>query len=1357
MNRFYRMVLAISLLFVLCQGAGFAADPALHPFFAQNGDCYMLIGTGPYRGVYAMNNLTSGINKRLYDPFEAYGLTAAQSYDVMTIQKWLYTFASTETGWQAFTGLAERRVVMNATWNTYAANVVPPFTVHRYHGSPFNSPTGRGNHPQGTLNYKFSGFDYPCSQIPANVPGRPGYQYVQMGKFYHSLDRPVKSPYAYGGYYGPGYWVHWAVRENSLVKYRNLKLYEFNVTANTGPTPKSDLPKVKIEEKLTLDKRGECIDGCISASDGEVLPGGMTPYLDTAYASTIKKSYLYSREPNKTEYTLYGYLAGKDVLIGAPADLSTKFIGISSSKFAGGSYLYCLGKNIINKWMTDAAAPAGMLVNEIEDLAVSDQWWLTGGIVYVYDKTKRKVYKFVRNEGSKPGIPEEISVDDGGIAPDSIGSDGFGHLYMVKTQYVPAKADDFLPKDAYLIEPNTMWPNRYRAYFKQYVYKTIYKRDYYTKAIKPVPGKITLGSNQFYRDFMTTTLGDTSTWLWAPNYVQFGPVVQTEYRTELAVINSATPPEVTNTTAICDAVGPMTIFGINVVYENKPLYNEDEFYVFDVENSPDFDVNGVNTGNDFDDVDKDKNIGCFPSTTHEPSLLYYWKITQLKDRFGNEVNNEILNQEKDGTPGDYRLVRSFPGGDYKVAVRTRYRYYDYSKLKPGDMADKKDTVLTGYFDAQTEDPSSNYSIATFTVEYHPPPPDPKGEGVVMTGKPTSATTYTYRPTSEDAATIPILYSWIDPTPDAPKHPKYVLIEGCSNWSFKIRDSLTNINAGTDRVAQMNLAVPPHPNPSDPKIIPGSIKWISDAPSYSWTADIKWLNGEGMNVRVETNKEFITIDEIAKLFRVPSQPEAYKLTVKGSRAYEYRQFTFDFVKNEWKDVSVPKVISIEAIAYIIVTDETGPATKFANPFYDPDSPKPGVTANSNAFFCSAPALYGTTGEALTNTAGKTNVPLVEFVVADNNPNAQASTASYTDQFFSTNKMVHNTDLMFARYHYQVATVDDKGVITNGKVPIGDGTIANPHKSWYHYKSLPFSNPTDLDKARCKLKAISLSKDDFNKITWITSASSQYNPSFSYRKYSMKISDIIDFSCDSDGNYYPGMATGYANNISGYSNLDYGLFWQEPCNKRWISSDFCKGGELVIIDNDRPNVFVKLIDLKYDGDEYVGPGRFKPDAWGKWHNLFDDVTNGAELLNGTIPSVVKDYKYDDADTVKTVFFKTGVNATSSLEVDVPAFFTLMTSDNTAALSINEFSISKKGALSGKEEFFITGSEQKHLFREPGEYVVRAVIEDSALGWPKDYTKPVATALSARNKRELVLRLDVLDTRLDVRILERDREGK
>ena len=199
-----------------------------------------------------------------------------------------------------------------------------------------------------------------------------------------------------------------------------------------------------------------------------------------------------------------------------------------------------------------------------------------------------------------------------------------------------------------------------------------------------------------------------------------------------------------------------------------------------------------------------------------------------------------------------------------------------------------------------------------------------------------------------------------------------------------------------------------------------------------------------------------------------------------------------------------------------------------------------------------------------------------------------------------------------------------------------------------------------------------------------------------------------------------------------------------------------GELVVIDNDRPNAFVKFLDLKYDNEEYVGPGPLKSEAWGKWHNLFGDVTNGPLALKGTITGISNTFKQNTMDLIKTEFYRTGSKDNSRLEVDVPAFFSVLASDNTGGFTISEFSIKKEGALSGNEEFFVTGNEQKHLFRDPGKSVVRVVLEDTALGWPKVIAQPVTSAAKNFNRRELEFTLEVLATRLDVRILERQREG-
>ncbi|MBI3039137.1 hypothetical protein HYY75_08835, partial [bacterium] len=358
----------------------FSAFPVfgqLHDFYRQNGDCYLLIGDGPFRGVYALNNLTGGSVELLFNraDLDSYGLVAAIKWISTSNSyiKYLFTFSGADTGWSTVTGNVPRKVVMEPSDGIYAWNVVPQYTVHRFHGPPSQGPTGKGNHPQGTLDYKFSGFDYPCKEIPAPVATMPGYYWVQAGKFYHALDWPVWSPYTYqcwtaagnndvnlskrpDGTFtsacttrmaGPdsftneyakcgcasrsarGGWVHWILRENILAKYRDLTLYEFNRTTKIGPTAKTSLPQVKTGEKSTMDKRGECIDGCITQADGVDLPGRATPFLDTAYSSVVDRSYLYSREPTSTEYTLSGVTAA-DSLVGKADDLTAQNIGISS-------------------------------------------------------------------------------------------------------------------------------------------------------------------------------------------------------------------------------------------------------------------------------------------------------------------------------------------------------------------------------------------------------------------------------------------------------------------------------------------------------------------------------------------------------------------------------------------------------------------------------------------------------------------------------------------------------------------------------------------------------------------------------------------------------------------------------------------------------------------------------------------------------------------------------------------------------------------------------------------------------------------------------------------------------------------
>ncbi|EKD83762.1 MAG: hypothetical protein ACD_39C00466G0001, partial [uncultured bacterium] len=195
MKNVFKSALAILLLILMLAGNCYAE--ALHPFYEQNGDCYLLIGEGAAKAVWSLNNLTSGIPTSLYDPYDAYGLTAAQKWNATANKsdKDLFTFAGTESALTPMTGTkVPRRIIMSATTNIYGFATVPPATVHRFHGAPNASPTGRGNHPTWTISGLFGGIDYPCNTIPAAVPGMPGYYWYPVGQgYYHAADVVVWS------------------------------------------------------------------------------------------------------------------------------------------------------------------------------------------------------------------------------------------------------------------------------------------------------------------------------------------------------------------------------------------------------------------------------------------------------------------------------------------------------------------------------------------------------------------------------------------------------------------------------------------------------------------------------------------------------------------------------------------------------------------------------------------------------------------------------------------------------------------------------------------------------------------------------------------------------------------------------------------------------------------------------------------------------------------------------------------------------------------------------------------------------------------------------------------------------------
>lgn len=1468
MSRFLKISGLMVVLVILSSTLSLAQVPRLHPFYEQNGDCFVLVGEGNAKAVWALNNLVAGADSAaLYDPGDAYGITAAQKWDPILLKadKDLFTFAGNESALTSLAGQnAPRRIIMNATSNIYNFNQIPPATVHRFHGPSNQGPTGRGNHPSWTINGLFGGIDYPCNTVPTAVATMPGYYWYPMGQgFYHSADVVVWSNWTYGGgnrrplsnpppvsqqynqrtdgsppTRGPwaaccagnrpgngwirGGWVRRMIRENLWGAYRNLKLYKYRVGSGAGsPTLDRDVANVLARVTGTMDMNGECCDGCIARVDGAAMPGVPSPHLSCIYSAIVNRTYLYRRDQGATSYTLQGANLN-DQIIGDGGDISCKFLGISS-KSELGNFVYLLGLNQINQWLTDANAPAAMKLNELTDVAVSDQWWQTGGMIYAYDATKGSVYRFVRNEGGTNGIPTEINVNDGGILPDRIGADGFGSLYLLKTEFEPLDTTSFV--DGNEIEKTYMGLmagglKYFRAKYKQDVYKTIYKRDYYDGTIAKLNNRVKLGSNYFIRYYITSNNIITSPKLWITGFTQLAPVIDTTIRTELAVINSPTPPRPGNLEALTDNLGPMVSatggFENAVPDENGDLPDDNDYW-FMVENAPYFDANEVNTGNAGEDPNGNGRIGQFPNTIQKSSIKYYWKVIQTHDRHGALMTAPatILDMETDGVSGDYLFLFPPGAGKFRVGVKVAYRYYDYRDLPVGALSSRKGDVLKPPMSAPAlvadgED-AEDYSWSTISIKQVPPVNSPQDRGVIMSGiyrtaNPADGLIANFKPgpralgfgCNNSAYGNEICkHTFCDPT-NANLDPTSLILDGHSlvpekttqnpdgswnidyaaspaNWGLQLRDSNLNLKGGVNRVASMTSIDPPEPD--DPNLIPGSVKWVGGL-SVTWKSELKRGAEVIIDKQLNTTQAVLPLSQLKQLMPVPSEPGSYTISVDFKRTYLYEIWLEVWrrvggeLKREMRQV--PRVVNMRiwSDAEILVTDNTPPERNYLNPYADASSSDP----TSKAFFINKDVLYGTTGESLTETDSppSANPTQLVFVVGDNNPLANSSLSnSGKDPYHSAVSLIgprlrvsHNTDNQVATVTYDIKTGVMPPEVAVGVPPtLEQATLRNWYSTGagggYKVTAANIPNKTTFDS--------------------ITQTSGKYNKSFSYRSYSISIQDLSHFSRELakdasnkwtySGSWSDKMHPEKATNNIGYKNLLYGLAWREACysGSNDLSVEPQKIGQIVIRDNDRPNAFIRGNQDKYIDQSFYSPNNIDtttgtlPPAWVRFSTpgMVESNFNGPEDWNkdDNTPAFAIPFRSSGSPITKLLF-----PLGNELEVDVPVRFDALMADNSGSVATMTFKLVDSADNTILNGLFDANLPLQYAFRQPGQYKLILRVRDNALSWPTDpYAySPGAPAGSSPgdsasyNYRNVEAIFEVVPTRLDFRVIERNRTG-
>jgi len=111
---------------------------------------------------------------------------------------------------------------------------------------------------------------------------------------------------------------------------------------------------------------------------------------------------------------------------------------------------------------------------------------------------------------------------------------------------------------------------------------------------------------------------------------------------------------------------------------------------------------------------------------------------------------------------------------------------------------------------------------------------------------------------------------------------------------------------------------------------------------------------------------------------------------------------------------------------------------------------------------------------------------------------------------------------------------------------------------------------------------------------------------------------------------------------------------------------------------------------------------------------------------------------------------VNGTSTLEIDVPAQFSTILADNVGTTTRTLWRLlDSSGSLITDMG---TALGFRYIFRDAGYYLVNVRVNDDALDWPTDVNNP-RVAVSRPNSRELTAVVPVADSRLNVRIIEKN----
>ncbi|KAF1081798.1 MAG: hypothetical protein GQF41_1438 [Candidatus Rifleibacterium amylolyticum] len=1349
----------VALLLVLIGNP--AVVHALDPLYERNGTAFLLVSDDNHvqdtlDGVYQVNRTSTGEPTKLFYPGLTYGIGVNLNLSLNTFSE------KKDNPWVTYTGSQEKVVNYKQQSGYYTGAAWWHRCIHQV-----NSGAGRiggsvGHFPCEAHLHSATSY----SVINGAVGGDSGFKLMRIPSGYwyhcstpadatswiHSQTAHETYPNTYPRVYNAKSWKMYRDDEKRL--YHEYYRHTWNQGDGMATPPRGPKVAESFEVDIKRNIRNGCFDGCGIAQSVVPLPA------DKWHTSMVfnrnSKSYFYARKIGGTDayIDIDGVRHTTYPVIGAMFNATSVNIGVSM-KSSSEDYVYVLGKAVADNWLsTYYGYPVSI---NYGGATVSDQWYMKGGSVFFYDRNTGRVYQVERDEGL-PTVPgdtfsakkiEKVVIHSGlGNDLDDIATDGFGSLYYTKTHRVPGSHTDF----TFPMRTSVVWGSPSgdvlsgTVKYRQNLYKTVFKKD--ISGVQSEEGNLLIGyrlydQNIQYKPYSPASdLSDTSKWtkLTANPYLTYSSIGNAS-RTEMAVVNVATPPNVSGEkVAKLDINGPFKDGGAGdyKLDESANDLSPTVTYKFEVENFPLH--NGKINQRVFTNPDVEERfrrldrhsgvvgspngyVGGFVSTLrilgadNTECVKYIWRIYQVVDAANQVLPERKLIYER-GTGGEYfrpYIFASFDYGEYDVEVSAGYQWYNTDELTYGSTIASLPSVLkpgAGSFD---------YAIAADGTTVA------KMRVVVKGAMPAMESVANIRIRREKSSGV-----WVNSDNT----------ESGAFGSYFVTDELLTENWMVDDPNSSKLIKairgiePPHPG--DARMKPGSKRWLEASVQANWSARI--LNPNNLNfgqyyvppdqtqtigsakqqsiAQIDpafpspTDNQFtiktgVNIadgpDQWKDAFKIPSDPGLYELRCAMKRQILWETVPITYELDAMGNlVAVPgdpeprsKDIVLTGLVKVLVRDRKPPEIMLAE--------------TSHKF------LYAENLGYIYNAVDGKNPNPDEIVISipDNNPMAFLNWARPA----SVRRHVFGSQIATATY--QAADAGSVSSIADYQIGFASAKIS--------VEPLNFGS----------VYRISIDKNDFARRMPQHKAIHRKSPN-------EVVADLTIADLELDPLFY-GIASIRDTSGNATTSVD----------------PFQKLGEILLIDTRRPNIVITVHDEKHDITRYA------PDSSN--FGLHPDYIfiNDAEIWSGS-PSPSNLGSVNVAGVLASpLLARLQETPGQELEVDSPITFSMRGIDNitaSSAIGLDWFRLQKITPTPAGSVEDVSMPIHRRIFRMDAgggreTWAISGEVSDKAVGLPtnpvyyQDPRNPAAVYPKKHRSRTFNnLLFDVYNTSLDVRVIDK-----